>query len=206
MKYKSISWLLAGLMFFFTVLPPGSAWAQRKTPTKPGGATTKYGKIIKELPAGHRLVRVGNTNYHYRNGIFYLAKGRHWVVVRPPIGAIVTTLTTAAILVTISGIPYYLCEGIYYRKVPAGYEVVEVQVQPVVATSAGKMVQVTAQLLNIRSGPGKHHGVSGQIPKGTILTIKGQAPDWLYIELEDGTSGWVMKKFTVIVKPAAAQG
>jgi uncharacterized protein YraI len=207
-RFKWVSWSLAGLMFFFTIFPPGSAWAQRKYTPKKAGPTKQYGKVVKVLPVGHRVVSLGKVKYHYGNGIFYQAKGRHWIVVRPPIGAVVAGLAATAILVTVSGSPYYLYEGIYYRKVPAGYEVVEV-VAPATTTAtipgAGERVQVTTLLLNIRSGPGMHHGVVRSISQGTILTVKGSAPSWLYVELEDGTQGWVMKTYTIRVQ-SPAQG
>ncbi len=204
-RYKWVSWSLAGLMFFFTIFPPGSAWAKRKHTQKQAGPTMQYGKVVKVLPVGHRVVRVGKVNYHYNNGIFYQAKGRHWIVVRPAIGAVVAGLTAAAIFVTVSGNPYYLCEGIYYRKVPAGYEVVEVAAPAATIPDPGERVQVTAHLLNMRSGPGKHHGVVRSISQGTILTVKGSSPNWLYVELEDGTAGWVMKTYTISVR-SPAQG
>lgn len=204
-RCKWVSWSLAGLIFFFTSFPPGSAWAQRKHTPRQAGPAIQYGKVVKVLPVGHRVVRLGKVNYHYGNGIFYQANGGHWVVVRPPIGAVVAGLATAAILVTVYGNPYYLCEGIYYRKVPAGYEVVEVAAPAATVPRAGERVQVTALLLNMRSGPGKHHGVVRSISQGTILTVKGSAPSWLYVELEDGTQGWVMKTYTIGV-PSPARG
>lgn len=200
---KFITWLVAGLLCFFMVFPSGNTWAQRKVLQKKVAGPVRYGKLVKRLPADHRIVRLGKINYHYAKGFFYRPKGPHWVVVRPPAGAVVAALSAATMLVTVSGAQYYLCEGVYYKKVPAGYEVVEVKEASLVTPVPGERAQVTAQLLNLRSGPGKRHSVIGQLPQGSILTIKGNAPNWLYIELKDGTTGWVMKAFTVIVQPAA---
>ena len=202
-EIKSITWLVAGLLCFFMVFPSGDTWAQRKVTQKKVAMPAKYGKVVKRLPADHRIVRRGKINYHYAKGFFYRPKGHHWVVVHPPIGAVVAALSATAMLVTVSGAQYYLCEGVYYKKVPAGYEVVEITETSVAPHVPGERVQVTAQLLNLRSGPGKRHRVIRQLSQGSILTIKGNAPSWLYVELENGTNGWVMKAFTVIVKPAA---
>jgi hypothetical protein len=190
-------------MFFFTVLPPGSAWAQKRYEPRAPAVTGKYGREVKVLPRSHRVVRAGKMNYHYANGFYYRPKGPHWVSVRPPLGIVVAALTAAAVLVSVSGVHYYLSEGVYYRKIPAGYEVVEVDAAPGAVPFTGQRVQVTAQFLNVRSGPGKEHGTIRQVPQGTVLTIRGSAPDWLYIALDDGTFGWVMAAFTVVVHPAA---
>lgn len=190
-------------MFFFTVFPPGNALAQQRHDPRKSAATVKYGREVKVLPPGHRVVRGGKMNYHYANGYYYRPRGSHWVSVRPPLGIVVAALTAAAVLVSVSGVQYYLSEGVYYRKIPAGYEVVSVPAAPVAVSSVGQRVQVTAQFLNVRSGPGKAYESVRQIPQGTVLTIRGSAPDWLYVEFEGGNFGWVMAAFTVSLQPAA---
>jgi hypothetical protein len=202
-REKWIVWMLAGLFFIFTISPSGSAWAQRKPPPRHGTHSVKYGKVVNVLPPGHRVVTAGKVNYHYGNGLFYRPQGRNWVVVRGPIGAVVAGLTAAAILVTVCGITYYLCNGTYYKKVPAGYEVVEAPEPSVTVPVAGEKVRVTAHLLNVRSGPGKHHSVIRQVSEGNILIIRGHAPNWLYVELDDGKMGWVMEAYTTTIHAPA---
>jgi len=193
------------LLFSFTLFSSGNALAQRKPPPRHGTPKVHYGKVVKVLPAGHRAVHVGKVKYHYSHGVFYRPHRGTWVVVRPPIGAVVAGLATAAIVVTVSGTQYYLCDGIYYRKVPAGYEVVSIPEPLATVPAVGEKVHVIAHRLNVRSGPGMHHSVVRQLSEGTILIIKGFAPGWLYVELDDGTTGWVMKAHTTTVQ-APAQG
>jgi len=67
-------------------------------------------------------------------------------------------------------------------------------IQPI--ATADKPVSVTAQLLNVRSGPGMNFSVISNVYQGSILTIKGSAPDWFYVKLPNGNFGWVMAQFT----------
>ena len=53
---------------------------------------------------------------------------------------------------------------------------------------------VTANKLNIRSGPGTHADVSGDpLPKGTVVHIKDKTDEWYEVVVE--SQGWVSKKF-----------
>ncbi|MFW2368330.1 MAG: SH3 domain-containing protein [Desulforhopalus sp.] len=59
-----------------------------------------------------------------------------------------------------------------------------------------RRVETTAQLLNIRSGPGVGEMVTSQVQQGAILDVIGAAPDWLYVRTENGSYGWVMARYT----------
>jgi len=59
-----------------------------------------------------------------------------------------------------------------------------------------QQVAATTDQLEVRSGPGVNHPLVAQVPKGTLLVIRGSAPDWWYVRLPNGAFGWVMKKFT----------
>ncbi len=73
---------------------------------------------------------------------------------------------------------------------------------PQVASSG--TVMVTAQLLNVRSGPGLGNPAIRQIPNGTMLSICGSAPGWYYVKTADNLYGWVMTQFTAPVGYSAA--
>ena len=60
----------------------------------------------------------------------------------------------------------------------------------------GQALAVQARILNVRSGPGLNHAVIRQVRSGEHLMIQGNAPGWYYVLLPDGTSGWVMSKYT----------
>lgn len=57
-----------------------------------------------------------------------------------------------------------------------------------------KGYEITADMLNIRSGPGIQYDIIGSEPKG-IVVGEAKILDWLPIELEDNTIGWVSKKY-----------
>ncbi len=52
---------------------------------------------------------------------------------------------------------------------------------------------VTANSLNVRSGPGADNGIVGSLVQGAEVGILGYSDDetWVNIELADGTEGWV---------------
>ncbi|MDD2389984.1 MAG: SH3 domain-containing protein [Desulfobacterales bacterium] len=117
-------------------------------------------------------------------------------------GRVIPRLSAGFYTVMVAGLTYFVLNDIYYRKVPAGYEAVAVPM-PVadvtkghgVVTAAGQ-VAVTIHLLNVRSGPGKTHGVIGTVQKGDRLAVMGQAPGWLYVKLPYGGFGWVSNQYT----------
>lgn len=63
-------------------------------------------------------------------------------------------------------------------------------------TAATGSVIVTAQLLNVRSGPGLENPAVLQVPNGTVLSIQGNAPGWYYVRTTDNLYGWVMTQYT----------
>jgi uncharacterized protein YgiM (DUF1202 family) len=58
-------------------------------------------------------------------------------------------------------------------------------------------VMVTAQMLNVRSGPGLGNPSVRQIPNGTVLSIHGNAPGSYYVKTSDNFYGWVMSQYTI---------
>ncbi|MCL4862961.1 MAG: SH3 domain-containing protein, partial [Caldilineaceae bacterium] len=71
---------------------------------------------------------------------------------------------------------------------------------------------VTASALNVRSGPAVNFSILRTVPDRTGVTVLGQnaAGDWLYVQLADGSQGWVARAYTdysnvapVLTPPAA---
>jgi len=160
---------------------------------------------FKHLPPGSQRVRHRGDDYYCHRGRFYRhgPKGYFWV--RPPIGIISYSLPAAAVTVLIGGLPYYVYDDVYYRRVPAGYQVVQVPGRttpamrspniPVNPEVSGAQVVVATKILNVRSGPGINHGVLTQTYMGNVLIVQGSSADWYYVRLPDNTYGWVMKAF-----------
>ncbi|WP_040228903.1 N-acetylmuramoyl-L-alanine amidase [Bhargavaea cecembensis] len=61
--------------------------------------------------------------------------------------------------------------------------------------AASESVTVSAPTLNIRSGPGLTHDITGSLKKGDRLTVTGKDGDWLQVETPSGT-GWVASWLT----------
>jgi len=59
-------------------------------------------------------------------------------------------------------------------------------------------VNITAGLLNVRSGPGLETPIIDQVRRGEILDVIGASPGWLYVRTSSGQHGWVMSKFTTV--------
>jgi hypothetical protein len=61
--------------------------------------------------------------------------------------------------------------------------------------STGSVV-VTAQLLNVRSGPSLRDYAILQVPNGTVLSVHGTTAGWYYVKTTDNLYGWVMMQYT----------
>lgn len=83
-----------------------------------------YGQAVFALPHGYISIGVGGQRYHYCDGIFYRHIDREYVVVAPPVGAIIDTRPSDCRTVIINGETYYENNGVYYRLTSNGYEVV----------------------------------------------------------------------------------
>ena len=150
--------------------------------------------------------------FYYHGGRFYRPGPRGFVVVGAPIGAVLAAPPVGYTVLMAGGVTYYSYLGVYYQRIPAGYVVVEapatvVAAPPVVvapngpavaqpSTPASGSVTVTAQALNVRSGPGENYQIITVVYQGAILTVQGISPGWLYVLLSYGGYGWVAQQFT----------
>lgn len=165
----------------------------------------------------YRPVRVGRHRYFYRAGRFYRHHHRRgYVAVRAPVGAVIADLPAGFRIVLSGGTRYFHFQDVYYRPHSRGYRVVAA---PVVHRSRPRWAEprprwndpppaasrrlpdrnwltVAAEVLNVRSGPGKGHPVIGRVRQGRRLEVLDRAPGWSYIRLPHGRKGWVMNRFT----------
>lgn len=176
----------------------------------------KHHPAFTHVPPGGQKVRHRGGDYFFHSGRFYRHEPKGYFWVRPPLGIIAYSLPAAAITVLIGGLTYYVYDNVYYRRVPAGYQVVQVPTQtttvvhtpPAVAMDpedSGAQIVVTTKMLNVRSGPGINHPVINTTYMGNVLIIQGSSSDWYYVRLPDNTYGWVMKAF-VTMPDNGAQG
>jgi len=118
------------------------------------------------------------------------------VLIRPPRGLIVVNLPIGFRTVISAGLTYYVHGDVYYRRVPAGYEVV----QPVrtITREYPEHVAVDIDVLNVRYGPDRDEDVIAQVSKGMILKVLGAEPGWLYVEVQgEEIQGWVMEQYVI---------
>jgi len=183
---------------------PGPVRHTRVVVTRP---RYRPGKLVVNLPPRHTRVVVRGRPYYYWGGVFYYGRPRGYVVVAPPIGAIVPRLAVGFGTLWVGGLLYYYYGNVFYRRVPAGYVVVEPPVTTNVVLSEPTVVQpveaatgrvsVIAARLNVRTGPSLSNPILYQVKQNTTLKVQGRDVGWLYVELPDGKHGWVMEEFTV---------
>lgn len=125
-------------------------------------------------------------------------------IVHIAVGTLVAVIPPAASTIEVGGVRYYVSDGVYYRAVHGGYMVVSDpcgNIKPEV--EVGDKLQVWADLLNVRTGPGMEYGVAMQIEKGALLVVKGIDNEWCFIYLQDGSSGWIQRKYAIVVDSGA---
>ena len=75
-----------------------------------------YGTCVAALPRGARTVVFGGTTYYDADGVFFAvgATPRSYVVVRPPVGVLVTAIPSDYQVVVIQDRPYYVYDDTYF--------------------------------------------------------------------------------------------
>ena len=89
-------------------VPPGWGWV---------GFTTGLiiGSTITTPPPYYSTVYVGSTTYIYSDGVFLQPSDSSYVVVKPPVGAVVTYLPEGCTEIQSNNTMYYNCSDIYYQ-------------------------------------------------------------------------------------------
>ena len=156
------------------------------------------------IPGIDTIIHVGALAYLFVDGLFYRHGPKGYIVASPPLGAMITTLPPAAVLVTIDGQSYYTCSGAFYKQAPEGYVVVSQptkQVNPEIGI--GQELLVAVDLLNVRSGPGLNYEPVGQLQKHEVIRVEAVSSNWVLVRLQDNSSGWVKTSYTSIIQSAA---
>ena len=74
--------------------------------------------------AEYQSVWVGNTEYLFKDGQFFLRTQDGLAWTEAPVGAVTPTLPTDATSVWYQDNEYFECDDVYFRKTPQGYKVV----------------------------------------------------------------------------------
>lgn len=146
---KRVTAAIVALSLTCTSLP-ASAWAGPGREHR--GQSDRHDNYkYHRPPYGHRLPRlsgkiyqlgVGGGVFFYSEGIYYRRAGREYIVVEPPLGAVVRTLPPYYQIVSVNGVGYYLVEGTYYINTAGGFQVVSAPV--IVAPARTQIVSVPA--------------------------------------------------------------
>jgi len=93
-----------------------------------------WGFFVASLTATAIVMSIDNQQYHYDQGVYYVASSGGYTVVQAPVGATITTLPQGAQTVVINETTNnYYYGGSYYEKSGGGYTVV--------APTAGTVVE-----------------------------------------------------------------
>jgi hypothetical protein len=83
-----------------------------------------HGSSFNMLPFAAATLIVAGMSYYYWEGEFYRRERERYIVVAPPVGAVVTTIPAGYQPVIIDGTPYYIINGVTYMYTTYGYQVV----------------------------------------------------------------------------------
>jgi hypothetical protein len=86
-----------------------------------------FGTVRPSLPEGYRPYYRGGSRFYFSGGIWYAPSGPGFVVVRPPVGLVISVLPPYYSTVWFGGVPYYYADNVYYSWQPDqnGYAVVD---------------------------------------------------------------------------------
>jgi len=130
------------------------------------------GVVVHEVPRDARVVRFGHERYWYHGGVWYRAEGPGFVVIAPPVGAVVEVLPPFYTTVMVAGRPYYYANDTYYLYSDAaqGFQVVD----------PPPGVEAAAPMPPPGVPPGPPPGAGGAPPAGDATFVyprNGQSPE-----------------------------
>jgi len=129
--------VLVGLISLYNptqALAWGGRDRDRRHQNYPHSRSYPYGRLTVEMPHGAISLGFGSLRYYYQGGLFYRPQRHNYIVVPPPSGAVVYQIPAQYNQVIIDGVVYYTYNGVYYSRVPQGFQVV--QPPPVVVEAA----------------------------------------------------------------------
>lgn len=159
-----------------------------------------YGRYLPSLPAGFLTLTLGGGLFYYHMGTYYRPSDRGYVVVQAPIGARVRMLPEVCSPLYVDGQRYFVCDDVYYLRDGEEYVVVERPARRDFRVEVGDEVWINADFLNLRSGPGQHHRVVGQLYRGDVVEVGAIEDGWYYVSLPDGNYGWVKGDYATLYR------
>ena len=90
-----------------------------------GGYYPAFGAGFRALRDGYRPYYWRGSPFYFYGGIWYAPGGPGFVVVRPPVGLVISVLPPYYSTLWFAGVPYYYADNVYYTSGPGGYVVVD---------------------------------------------------------------------------------
>lgn len=187
------------LLLIIILLVTTVAAANADTDNRKGKGKRKT--VVVNLPAKHKVIHHRGATYHYNGGVFYHRGPKNYTMIRPPLGLVINALPLGHITLRIGSANYYHYDDVYYRKAQQGYVVVEKPVREGVISSdyeatIGARISVDVDHLNFRSNPTRKSSVLRVLKRGTRMKVLEEGRNWYFVELKNGRTGWVMKRYT----------
>lgn len=160
-----------------------------------------HGSVHRSLPIGAFALGLAGAAVFFHMGTYYQQTPTGYVVVSAPYGARIRTLPESCLPVYIDGRRYYQCEEVYYQ--PEGDEYIVIE-RPSgefqVVAEVGDEVQINAEVLNVRSGPGIRYATVGMLYRGNIVEVNDVDGDWYSVQLPNNQYGWIMREHATLYK------
>ena len=160
-----------------------------------------YGSVHRGLPLGALALSVAGAAVFFHSGNYYQQTPTGYVTVRAPFGARIRTLPESCLPVYIDGRRYYECEDVYYQ--PEGDEYIVIE-RPAgeyqLVAEVGDEVQISAEVLNVRSGPGVRYETIGMLYRGNIVEVNDVDGDWYSVRFGNDQFGWIMREHASLYK------
>ncbi len=159
-----------------------------------------FGEVFFSLPHDAFQLFVGGAAFFYHAGAYYKKMAGKYVVVEPPVGARVKKLPPNCTHYVRNGQNWYACgnSGHYYwdgsAYVVAGGGAPVHENRP--PAEIGDKVKVTADKLNVRSGPGKKYRIVRTIYWGDVVKVTDVEKRWYQVRFVNGRYGWIHSRFT----------
>ena len=131
----------------------------------------RFGMSIDFISNDYIPVVASGTRYYYDEGLYYYPSTHGYVLVAPPVGAIVPALPREYRPVVINGVVYYTDRGIFYVYTRHGYQLVPPPVvqrisEPIYTTRTVQVVEPESQT-KVAEGMGLG-GILGALTGGII--------------------------------------
>ncbi len=130
-RYNNIYYQPVAGGYIVVSTPVGTVVASTAAPAPESSASVAAAPAAGAVPDASTLgdyqsLRVGGAEYYFKDGQFFQKTGDSSLVwVAAPVGAVAGGLPPDAVSVWYQDVEYFDCDGVYFRKTPEGYRVVE---------------------------------------------------------------------------------